>query len=187
MATQNTGVSVNATAQTSAADPAHSASFPPFDASTFGGQLFWLVVVFAALYVLMARVVLPRLGGIIEARETTLGRDLDTAARAKQQAEEAGRAYDASLAAARSRAQTLAQETRDSLAAETDAKRKTLEAELSERIAASEATIAERKAQAMSNVREIAADAAAAIVERLTGQAPASQVVASALDSQTRR
>jgi F-type H+-transporting ATPase subunit b len=187
MATQSTPAGVDATAQTTAADPAHSAVFPPFDASTFGGQLFWLAVVFVVLYVLMSRLVIPRLGGIIEARETTLGRDLDTAARAKQQAEEAGRAYEASLAAARGRAQTLAQETRESLAADTDVKRKALEADLAQRIAASEATIAERKAQAMGNVRDIAADAATAIVERLTGQAPAPQAVASALDAQTRR
>ncbi|KAA2236219.1 F0F1 ATP synthase subunit B family protein [Salinarimonas soli] len=186
MATQSTHTGVDATAHTSAADPSHSASFPPFDASTFGGQLFWLAVVFVALYLLMSRVVLPRLSGIIEARDTTLGRDLDTAARAKQQAEDAGRAYEASLAEARARAQSLAQQTRDSLAADTDVKRKALEADLAERIAASEVTIAERKAQAMSNVRDIAADAATAIVERLTGQAPAPQAVAAALDAPTR-
>jgi F-type H+-transporting ATPase subunit b len=186
MATQSTQAGVNATAQTTAADPAQSAAFPPFDASTFGGQLFWLAVVFVALYVLMSRLVLPRLTGIIEARETTLARDLDTAAAAKQRAEEAGRAYEASLSEARGRAQGLAQETRDTLAAQTDARRKALEAELAERIATSEATIAERKREAMGNVRAIAADAATAIVERLTGRAPAPQAVEAALDATNR-
>lgn len=186
MATTPTSDGTAATAQTTAADPAQGIGFPPFDSSTFGGQLLWLTITFVALYALMSRVVLPRLTGIIEARETTLARDLDTAALAKGKAEEAGRAYEASLAEARARAQSLAQQTRDGLAAETDAKRKALETDLNARIAASEATIAERKAAAMGNVRAIAADAAAAIVERLTGQAPAPQAVEQALDGANR-
>jgi len=173
--------------QTSATpDTTAQVGFPPFATETFGGQLFWLALTFVALYLLMARVVLPRLTGIIETRETTLARDLDTAALAKAQAEEAGRAYEASLTEARGRAQALAQQTRDTLNAQTDARRKSVEAELAERIAASEATIAARKTEAMGNVRAIAADAATAIVERLTGRAPAPQAVESALDAANR-
>jgi F-type H+-transporting ATPase subunit b len=186
MATQSTPAGVDATAQTTAANPANSAVFPVFDASTFGGQLLWLTIVFVALYALMSRVVLPRLSGILEARETTLARDLDTAAASKQRAQEAGAAYEASLAEARTRAQGLAQQTRDTLAAETNTRRQQLEAELAERIAASEAAIAERKAQAMGNVRTIAAEAAGAIVERLTGRAPAPQAIEAALDTPNR-
>ncbi len=186
MATHSTSAGLDATARTTAADPAQSAAFPPFDASTFGGQLFWLAVVFVALYVLMSRLVLPRLSGIIEARETTLARDLDAAAAAKGRAEAAGTAYETSLSEARTRAQALAQQTRDTLTAQTDARRKALEAELAERIATSEATIAARKAEAMGNVRAIAADTASAIVERLTGRAPSPGAVDAALDATNR-
>ncbi len=114
-----------------------------------------------------------------EAKRTTAERE---AAAMKTRAEEAGTTYEKSLAEARSRAQALAQETRSKLAAESDAKRKALEADLAQRLAQSEATIAARKAEAMSNVRGIAAETAAAIVERLTGRAPAPGAVDAALD-----
>jgi F-type H+-transporting ATPase subunit b len=52
-------------------------------------------------------------------------------------------------------------------------------------MAESEYTIAARKADAMSHVRSIAVDTATAIVERLTGRAPAPKAVEAALD-QTR-
>ena len=42
--------------------------FPPFNKETFASQLVWLVIFFVALYVLMSRLALPRIGGIIEAR-----------------------------------------------------------------------------------------------------------------------
>ena len=148
MATQNTPGGTNATAQTTATDPAQAVAFPPFETSTFAGQLLWLTITFVALYVLMSRVVLPRLTGIIEARETTLARDLDAAAGAKRQAEEAGTAYETALAEARARAQGLAQQTRDTLAAETDTRRKALEADRTDQLAAAAGDAAENSVKA---------------------------------------
>jgi len=55
--------------------------------------------------------------------------------------------------------------------------RKVIEAELNAKLSAAEQTIAATKATAMGNVRAIATEAAAAIVERLIGTAPAGQDV----------
>jgi len=50
-----------------------------------------------------------------------------------------------------------------------------------------EKSIASTKTAAMTNVRGIAVDAASAIVERLTGAAPAAPVVAAAVDAALKR
>jgi F-type H+-transporting ATPase subunit b len=170
-------------AATEAHGGAHeNVAFPPFATETFGGQLLWLAITFAVLYTLMSRLVLPRLTGIIENRRAMIAKDLDDAAAMKTRAEEAGTAYDKALAEAKGRAQALAQETRAKLSAESDARRKALEADLNVRLAESEATITARKAEAMGHVRGIARDTASAIIERLTGRAPAPQSVEAALD-----
>jgi F-type H+-transporting ATPase subunit b len=160
----------------------HDVGFPPFETATYGGQLLWLAITFAALYFLLSRLVLPRLTGIIEGRRAVIARDLDDAAAMKTRAEEAGASYEKALSEARARAQALAQETRAKLTAESEAKRKVLEADLAKRMAEAEASIAGTKAQAMGNVRGIAIDTATAIVERLIGKAPAPQAVEAAID-----
>lgn len=156
--------------------------FPPFATETFGGQLLWLAITFVVLYTLLSRLVLPRLSGIIENRRAMIANDLDDAAAMKSRAEEAGAAYEKALAEAKGRAQALAQETRAKLSAESDAKRKALEADLNGRLADAEATIASKKTEAMSHVDAIARDTASAIIERLTGKAPAPQKVEAALN-----
>ncbi|MBJ6124270.1 F0F1 ATP synthase subunit B' [Microvirga splendida] len=156
--------------------------FPPFATETFGGQLLWLAITFVVLYTLLSRLVLPRLSGIIENRRAMIASDLDDAAAMKSRAEEAGSAYEKSLAEAKGRAQALAQETRAKLSAESDAKRKALEADLNQRLAEAEATISSKKSEAMSHVDAIARDTASAIIERLTGKAPAPQKVEAALN-----
>ena len=167
--------------------PGGKPPFPPFDKETFASQLVWLVVFFVALYVVIKRLAIPQIGGIIEARSGKIDGDLAEAKRLKDQSDAAIAAYEKSLADARTRAQALAGETRDKLAAEAEVARKKLEAELNARLAKAEQTIATTKTSAMANVQGIAADTASAIVERLTGTAPSGAAVAAAVADALKR
>jgi len=155
--------------------------FPPFEKETFVSQLIWLAVFFIALYVMMSRLVIPRIGGIISARENRIADDLAEAGRLKTKSDEALADYEKALADARSRAHAIANETRERQTAEAGAQRKALEDKLNARLAEAEKTIADAKQAAMANVRTIASDAAKAIVERLIGTAPADKAVAEAI------
>ncbi len=160
---------------------AHQANFPPFNAETFPSQLLWFVLAFGALYLLMSRIALPRVGAILETRENRIAADLDTAARAQQQADAAGKAHEKTLTDARANARDTAQAASVRLAAESDARRKSLEADLNAQLAVAEKQIAATKAAAMGHVSQIAEDAAAAIVQQLTGRAAPAAVIASAV------
>jgi len=162
-------------------EPAGHANFPPFDASTFPSQLLWLAITFGALYYVMSKVALPKIGAIIEQRKARIARDLDDAAAMQQQADAAAAAHEKTLADARLRAQGVAQEARDRLAAEAEAKRKALEAELAARLAAAEAQIAATRTRAMTNVESIAVDVAGAIFERVLGRPADSAAIAAAV------
>ena len=144
------------------ADGGHGGGFPPFESSTFASQLVSLVIAFVALYMIVSRIALPRVGALIDARQSRI---------------------EADLAAARSKAQAIGAETREKLNAASEAERKTLEDRLAAKLADAEKTIAATRATAMSNVRGIAADAASAIVQRLTGTTPDGGTVASAVDA----
>jgi len=162
--------------------PAGHHSFPPFQTENFPSQLVWLGLSFVLLYVLMARVALPRIGSILEARSKHIADDLAAANRFKEQSDAAHAAYEKSLAEARARAQVIASSTRETQAREAAQLHKRLEAQLHERLAAAERSIATTRGAAMGNVRAIAADTASAIVERLIGQVPAPNDVAAALN-----
>lgn len=161
----------------------HKGAFPPFAKETFASQLAWLALSFVLLYVLMAKVALPRIGGIFAARAERIADDLAEAHRLRTESEAALAAYEKSLSDARNRAQTIAGETRTALNAEAEVTRKRLEEELNAKLADAERTIEATKAAAMTNVRGIAVEAAAAIVERLTGTTPAAGAVEAAVDS----
>ena len=166
-----------------AADGGHKAPFPPFQKDTFASQLVSLLVAFVALYLIVSRIALPRVGSLLDARQNAIEGDLAEAQKLKDASDAALKAYESELAAARSRAQAIGTETREKLNAASESERKTLEERLAVKLAEAEKTIASTRETAMRNVRGIAADAASAIVQRLTGLAPDGKSVDSAVDA----
>jgi F-type H+-transporting ATPase subunit b len=165
----------------------HGGGFPPFQKETFASQLLWLALVFVALYLLMSRIALPRVGAILEQRRQRIDGDLAQAQRLKDESDAASAAYEKSLADARGRAQAFANESREQQAARAEASRKELEGTLNARISEAEGVIAAKRSVAMANVADIAIEAAAAIVERLIGSAPTRQTVAEAVAQTLKR
>jgi F-type H+-transporting ATPase subunit b len=156
-------------------------AFPPFDPRTFASQLFWLAMSFGALYFLMARIALPRIGEVIEERRDRIQRDLDEAARLKSETDAALKSYEQSLADARGKAQGLAKDTRDRLTAETETERHRVEGALNAKLSETEKRIADTKLRALASVDEIAASTATDVVTLLTGKSVSADEVRQAL------
>lgn len=181
MAAENAGHGVTADSAAGTLHVSNESVFPPFDTSHFTSQLFWLVLLFGALYLLMSRVALPRVGRILEDRAARIESDLAAARGAQEQAAEAQRAHERTVAEARAAAQATAQEAHRLIATESDARRHAVEADLAKKLAEAETQINASKAQAMGNVRAIAADTAETIVQQLTGRAPNRAAIEAAL------
>ena len=156
---------------------------PQLDISTFTPQLVWLAIWFVVLYLLMAKLALPRIARAMEARRRRREDDLARAAQLKAEADEASAAYQKTLAEARAQAQATIKEASDRLAADAAARQRALAATLAEQIEAAERRIAATKEQALAEVRGIAVDVGRSIVEKLTGAVPDAAKMAAAVDS----
>lgn len=167
--------------------PGGKPPFPPFNKETYASQLIWLAIAFVLLYLLMSRLALPRVGGIIAARNGKIASDLAEANSLKESSDAAAAAHEKKLAEARANAQTIAGQTRDKLMADAEQRRKSLEDELQKKLDGAEKTIAATRASAMSNVGAIAIDAAKSIVERLTGSPAPEKAVSDAVTDVLKR
>ena len=162
------------TADTHATTEAHggeheSGVFPPFDPATFPSQLLWLAITFGALYLLMSKIALPRIGGILENLKAIIDGDLAAAEASREKTDAAIAAYEAALAAAKAKAQGIANESRDAINADLAAKRSAVEADLTAKVTEAEARISATKAEAMNHVDEIATETAQTVVTQLVG------------------
>jgi F-type H+-transporting ATPase subunit b len=154
---------------------------PQLETATFLPQLVWLLISFVILYLLMAKLALPRVAEVVDGRRKRLENDLEEAARLKRETEKAIADYEQALAQARNKAQVIAGETRARISAEQAVVKAKLEAEIVEQTKTAEARIHAAKQQALASLKAVAADAASDVVARLSGTAPSNDAVESAV------
>lgn len=163
-------ISANLLAAAAAGAAQAKTGLPQLHVPDFAPQLIWLAITFGALYLLMSRLALPRISEVIEERRLRIQRDLDEAERLKSETERALASYEQALADARTKANGIAKETRDRLAAEVDRERGGVETLINTKLADAEKRIGEMKSRALTEVNSIATDTAGAIVEKLLGR-----------------
>jgi F-type H+-transporting ATPase subunit b len=151
-------------------------------------QIVWLAITFITLYILMAKVALPKIGAVLDERQRKIDDNLDKAAQLKAEAEAAVAAYEKALAESRAHAHAVIKETSERLAKQAEERTRELNAKLADQIKAGEVRIAAAKEKALASVRDVAVDIAGAAVARLVGttadQAKVEAAVATALKEQ---
>jgi F-type H+-transporting ATPase subunit b len=144
---------------------------PQFAFEHWGGQIAYLLILFAILYLLVSKVFAPRLRRVLDERRDTIAGAVSAARQVQAEADAQAAAAKAEVERARAEARALAAAAKTKAASEAQARKAEEEAEVSARIAEAEAGIGRTRDAAMANVSTIAADTAAAMVERLTGRA----------------
>lgn len=156
--------------------------FPPFKTESYPAQFFWLGITFTILLVVMWRIAVPRIGGSIGLRRSTIDGDLAAAEAHREAAQKASADYEAALAAARARAHAMAEENHKRIQAEIDGAKAKAESEAQAAMGQAEQRIGAMREQATGHVRNAARDAARDIVARLIGEPVSAEEADAALN-----
>jgi F-type H+-transporting ATPase subunit b len=147
--------------------PHEDGPIPLLQPAYFDNLIFWAVLSLVAIYLILTRMALPRIGHTIAQREGTIGSDLAAAESLRAQAREAQEAYDRALAEARAEANRIAQQARDEVQADLDRALAQADAEIDARAAQGARAVAEIQSQAQGSVAQVARDVAREILQAL--------------------
>ncbi len=135
-------------------------------------QVYWGAGIFIVLYLLLARVGLPKIGSVMEERATHIAADLETARAQKAQADAAVAELTATIQRSRAEAQAEINQAVNRAKQEAAQQAGALNERLEQQLKAAEARINEARAAAMRALHEVATDTAALVIDRLTGAPP---------------
>lgn len=171
-----------ATATDAGEHAAQATGMPQLDPTTFANQIFWLVMALLAIWWILSRIALPRIGAVLAERSGTITNDLAAAEELSLRVKEAEAAYEKALADARVEAGRIVAETREGIKADLAEATERADAEIAVKTAESEVAIKAISATATKSIREVANATAAEIVAALGAEADA-KAVASAVDA----
>lgn len=140
---------------------------PQFDPTFYVSQLVWLAVVFAGLYLTMARSIVPRIADVLEERAERIAADIARAEGLRAEAEEVQASYQRVLERARGEGRKIIGETDAESTSELNGKLAELDQQMVGRLAEANQRIDTARQEALAEVRGMAADLAGDMVQRL--------------------
>lgn len=142
---------------------------PQLDITTFTPQLVWLAITFIALYILLATLVMPRIGRVLAIRKDRIEGTLARAQVLKNEAEAARDGYDKALADARAKATSDVSAVLERTKAEINGKLEAQAQALMTKARAAEDNLGQAREKALSSVGDMAVEIAKAAAEKLLG------------------
>ncbi|NCO20560.1 MAG: F0F1 ATP synthase subunit B' [Rhodobacterales bacterium] len=155
---------------------------PQLDFSTYPNQIFWLVVALVAVYYILSRIALPRIGSVLAERQGTITNDIAAAEELKLKSVEAEKTYQKALADARAEANKIVEAAKADIQADLDVAIAKADAEIAVKAAESEKAIGQIRAGALESIEAVAKDTAEAIVVAFGGGADKSAIDGAVLD-----
>lgn len=142
---------------------------PQLDAYWIASQVFWLFLTFAALYVVMVRAGLPRLGEVLQDRKERIADDLEAAEHASKESAAIEEENQQQLRTAKQRAQEIVlemQKEADQLATVRNAE---LDQALQRKAAEAQAEMDKARKEALAKVAPLSADLTQAVLSKVAG------------------
>jgi F-type H+-transporting ATPase subunit b len=142
---------------------------PQFNPADWLSQIAWLAVIFAFLYFAVVRPTLPKVGRVIDERESRVSGDLDAAEAAKGEADAIRAKYDDGMAAAREAAQAAVATSQAEAAKAVEARMKALAEVLDGQAADAATRLATARAAAQASLAATTTELTGDAVTRLIG------------------
>ena len=145
---------------------------PQFDWTTISPQVFWLVISFAVIYWVVAKIAVPRVGEVLDQRARVIQEDIDRAAALKAETEAAAAAYDKAMADARGQAGDHLRQMQADAKAVAEKRVSELGEIIAKQVSEAEARITKAKSDALAAMRQLAGDTARDVVAKLAAVTP---------------
>ena len=148
---------------------AAEAGMPQLDPTYWASQAFWLVLIFAILYISISKFYLPKIKDNLDNRENKIKEDLENASKFKEQSETKLKEYEIILENAKKEVIKIHFESKNILDKEINSKKIAIEKEIEKEISKATKEIIEFKKNSLSSIQKISENIASDIIENISG------------------
>ena len=154
----------------SAANAAEKAGMPQLDITGWGPQIFWLFLTFTILYIVVWKIVVPRLSDSIEQRNDYISDNLEDAKKIANDAENLNKSYETTIANTRNEAAKIIINNKKNLNEKLLKEKNQLEAKLQKKTEEIEKEISKMKNNSINDIKNIAGVLSGNIIHDVTGE-----------------
>ena len=148
---------------------AESGGMPQLDPEFWFSQIFWLVITFGILYLVLSKLILPKISDNLETRKSQVLDNLELAEKQRNDSETKLKEFDNIILKSKIDAKNLFNESRKKLLNDINNKRQKLEKEIDEELKIVETDIEELKKKSPDKINKIAVETSSDLINQLIG------------------
>jgi len=165
---------------------AESGGMPQLNPEFWISQIFWLIITFGILFIVLTKVILPKISDNLETRKSQILENIETADKQKEESQKKIDEYEKIILESKIKAKNYFNDAREKILEDINKKRAALEKELDEEISSTENELSEFKKSSGDKVIKIAAETSAELIKELIGEGVNSSSIAAIVEDQAK-
>ena len=172
---------------TISAQSGESGGMPQLNPEFWVSQIVWLVLTFGILYVVLSKLILPKISENLESRKSQILENIETAEMQKEESEKKVKEFEKIILESKIEAKNYFNEARQKILDDINKKRASLEKDIDDEINAAEQEINNLKINSSEKIKNIAVETSSELIKQLIGEETNNSSITAIVEEQSRK
>jgi len=166
---------------------AESGGMPQLNPEFWISQIFWLILTFGILYVVLSKLLLPKISANLELRKSQIQENIEAAEKQRESSESKLKEYDNIILKSKLKAKNIFKDAREKVLKDINSKKETLEKQIDDEIKKAEQEIEVLQKNAPEKINKIAIETSSELVKKLIGAEVNNSSISAIVDDLSKR
>ena len=166
---------------------AESGGMPQLNPEFWVSQIFWLVLTFGIMYLVLSKLILPKISNNLESRKSQILENIEAAEKQREDSETKLKEYDQIILKSKTEANNMFNQAREKAIKDINAKRDVLDKQIDDEISKAEEEIQALRDNAPDKINKIAIDTSSELLQKLIGAEVNNSSISAIVDDLSRR
>ena len=166
---------------------AESGGMPQLNPEFWVSQIFWLVLTFGIMYLVLSKLILPKISNNLESRKSQILENIEAAEKQREDSETKLKEYDQIILKSKTEANRMFNQSREKAIKDINAKRDVLDKQIDDEISKAEEEIQALRDNAPDKINKIAIDTSSELLQKLIGAEVNNSSISAIVDDLSRR
>ena len=166
---------------------AESGGMPQLNPEFWISQIFWLTLTFGILYIVLSKLILPKISANLESRKSQIQENIEAAEKQRESSESKLKEYDEIILKSKLEAKNIFKDAREKVLKDINSKREILDKQIDEEIKNAEKEIEILRKSAPEKINKIAIETSSELVKRLIGAEQNNSSISAIVDDLSKR
>ena len=166
---------------------AESGGMPQLNPEFWISQIFWLTLTFGILYLVLSKLILPKISVNLESRKSQILENIEAAEKQREDSEMKLKEYEEIISKSKLDAKTIFNQAREKALKDISAKKEVLISQIDEEISKAESEIMILRNSAPDKINKIAIETSSELIQKLIGAEVNNSSISAIVDDLSRR